>query len=1767
MRFLPICALAALALLSPRSAPAQETGPAAIEDDGGFLTRLIEGALSDTAREVRIQGFAGALSSRATIERLTIADGEGIWLDARDLALDWSRSALFAGRIEVEELTAGSIDVLRPPIPDPSLPSPEATPFALPDLPVSVRIGELRADRIALGPAILGEAVALEVAGTVTLEGGEGEARLAAQILEGSEGRLLFDASFSNATRILALDLDLQEAPGGIVARALDLPGLPSVALRVDGTGPIDDWRATVALATDGAPRVSGEVALQAVPSEGDLQARAFGLDIAGDVTPLVAPEAGAFFGPDLRLRAKGIRRGDGSVVVTSLGLSGAAVLLDGAAEIAPDGWPTRLSLAGRIAGEDGAPVPLPRSAATVRSVTLDVAFDAALGDEWTGSFVLEDFAGEGVTLPALTLAGSGTIRPPEAGEPGAFTAELDYAASGLAFADAGLAEALGSEIAGQVALLRPPEGGPLRVERLTLSGPGVEIAGSGSIAGPAEGGRIAFDVRLQAADLGRFAVLSGLDDLGGAADLAVVGGVRPLDGIFDVAIDGTTDGLRLGIAELDPLLAGAGRLRLAADRDETGTRLNALRIETPLVLAEADADITSGQSSARFDLAVADLGLSLPGLEGPGRLAGTFERDSVGQLLLAATADLPGATAALRAAQTLPAAGGEPVSLSLVADLDEAADYAPLLARLLPGLDPSGGLSIRAGGRVEADLSRLDIALDLVTRDLALGIDALDLLLAGEGEIGGRLARTGPGDFVVEGFRIETDLIAGTAEAAFRNGTGTANLDLSLADVAPLLPGLSGPARVTGTASPAPDGAVLLDLAATLPQGEARIDGRLDPARRGVFEGEVALDLPDLAPFAALAGRDLSGAAAATLSGRLLPDLSEFDLSARASTTDLALGLGPLDSLLAGEGRLSGRIARSADGALLAEGVEVETALLSGTADAAFDAAGRGTATLDLALADVAPLLPGLAGPGRLAGTVSPAPDGTLALDLEGAVPGATLALDGTLDPADGLAFAGDAEVVAADLAPWGPLLGRDLGGALTAAASGRVRPDLSELDLAFDARFRDLRLGLPALEPLLAGEGRATGRIARDAAGDLAATLSAQSPLAALAASGRFGATAGEGRFDLRIEQAGVILPGLPGPLTAQGTAARMPDGNLSIVATAGASGAQAVLDATVAPPEAGSAITGTARVSAANLAPFGALAGTGLAGSLEATIAGTLLPDLSSFDLSAQGTATALDPGIPALVPLLAGTGRFDLQIARQDGGPLRIGRLAATFPAFSLSAQGTDETVAFDARLADVALFAPDYPGPATATGTATFGPAGVALDAAVTGPGGIAGRVAGTVGPAGPSLGVTGTVPLGLANPVIEPRRLEGAATLDLRLEGGFAPANLSGTVTTAGARLADPALGVAVTDIAGTATLGGGTAQVQLSGALSAGGTLALAGSVGLVPPFVANLSATGTDLVIRDPALYTALASAQVTVTGPLAGGAAIAGTVLVDNAEIRVPTSGVGALGDLPPVFHIEPSLPVRQTLARADAARPRARDPGGAGAAAPFSLDLLLSAPARVFVRGRGLDAELGGTLRLTGTTAAVVPIGQFSLIRGRFDILGQRFVLTEGSATLQGAFVPFLRLVATTQARSGAQLSVILEGPADAPEVTFASSPELPQDEVLAQLLFGRSLDSITPFQAVQLAAAAAQLAGGGDGVVDRLRGGAGLADLDFTVGEDGGAAVRLGQYLTENIYTDVVVGTEQTTATINLDLTQDLTVRAGVTTAGETTLGIYFERDY
>src|SRR5690606_3963035 len=128
------------------------------------------------------------------------------------------------------------------------------------------------------------------------------------------------------------------------------------------------------------------------------------------------------------------------------------------------------------------------------------------------------------------------------------------------------------------------------------------------------------------------------------------------------------------------------------------------------------------------------------------------------------------------------------------------------------------------------------------------------------------------------------------------------------------------------------------------------------------------------------------------------------------------------------------------------------------------------------------------------------------------------------------------------------------------------------------------------------------------------------------------------------------------------------------------------------------------------------------------------------------------------------------------------------------------------------------------------------------------------------------------------------------------------------------------------------------------------------------------------------DGSLFVATLSGGLTLTGNLTGSPLLSGNVLVEQANIIVPES-LGGGAELIDVQHRRTPGPVQQTLDRARIDERTGMSAAGGGP--NLLLDINVNAPNQIFIRGRGLDAEVGGSVRLTGPLTAIHPVGAFSL----------------------------------------------------------------------------------------------------------------------------------------------------------------------------------------
>ncbi|KMK66177.1 translocation/assembly module TamB domain-containing protein [Puniceibacterium sp. IMCC21224] len=1594
---LPVAITAVLVVGAPIVAQTED-------EDRGYLQALLEDNLSGAGRDIRIKGFAGALSSQATIEELTIADDDGIWLTLREVRLDWNRAALLRGRISIAELSAQEILLPRLPTAGEDLPDPEAKPFSLPDLPVSVQIDLLEIARVTLGAPVIGIAAEVSLNGSASLAGGEGTADLTVERLDGATGTLALKGSFANETSVLAVDLSLIEGPNGLLATLTGLPDGPPLALTVKGEGPLDDFAADLGLSTEDVDRLTGRVTLAALPADAATPGRAFGARLAGDVRPLLEQEHRAFFGPDLSLTVSGDTFDDGRLVIDTLDLVSEAVRLQGNVALGPDKWPEIVALSGRLALPDGEPVllPVPGVDTRVNGVDLNVAYNAAEGDNWTADFAVDRLVRQDLSFDTATINGSGSLTRGEGSALGALAGQFDIVADGLSPTDPAFQAALGSSLNGVIAL-NWTEDAPLNITNLALRGDDYALTGVMSLSG-IQGDfnpTVTADVQVAAQDVSRFSDLAGRP-LGGAVDVTVVADAAPLSGTFDGTVSGSARNLKTGIAQADAVLAGETVLRVDMARDTTGVVLRDFEMSSPAADITAEGVLRTGATAARFTALLRDAGLVEPSLSGPARVQGT---------------------------------------------LDQAGDTWTLAA------------------------------------------DA-----------------TGPGGAVFDG-RVDVPLVDGK------------------------------PGRITATGS---------------------------------------LKADALSPFSTLAGRQLGGGFDLSGTGSFELETLFFNARVTGDTRDIRTGIPEADGLLRGPGQITLDASRDDNGIML-RNLDVSTNAASITGKGVL-ADQDSTAEFEATLVNTAVIAPGLSGPARLTGTLTQTGNDYL-LNAQGNGPGG-VALSGdvtatVIDRTLGL-IRGAGSLRATDLGAYAELAKRPLGGGLDITGSGSFDPTTQFFTATATGTTQDLKTGIAQADGLLTGSGRLNVDATRDADGISIRTLDVETDAAALSADGVIRDSGSVASFDAQIRDTALVVPGLTGSAQASGSLTQTGN-DYTLDVTASGPGGLAFGGEIVATVEDGTPglVRGSGEVSADSIAPYGALVNRPLRGGFDFTGSGQYHLTDQTFAVKLDGTAQNLGSGIAEADKLIAGSTTLTLDAERTEDGVLTIRTFDLANPQVSADASGryggADTALDFNAELGNLALFVPGFPGPVTARGSALAAGSDYRINADLTGPGGITAQVGGTVAPdaSQADLGITGAAALALINPFLEPNLITGQANFDLRLNGRPGLEALSGAVTASGATFVVPAARQSLSDINARIELAGGRANLDVDAAVTNGGRVRATGPVTLSAPFNGDLAIAINQVVAADPGLFETTLDGQLTLQGSLASTARLAGAIQLGPVEVRVPSTGGGVAGSSFALRHVNEPTASRLTRERAGLIEKQAGGgAGGGGSGVNYGLDLLIQAPSRIFIRGRGLDAELGGELRLGGTIQNIEPLGRFDLVRGRLDILGQRIALSEASIVLQGNLNPEIQVVAETS-RDDTTIQFVISGPVSEPEVSITSSPELPEDEVLAMLLFGRDVSEISAFQALRIAAAVNTLVGrGGNGIVDKLRMSFGVDDLDVQTAADGTTELRVGKYLTEKIYSDVTVDANGgSSINLNLQVTPNITARGSAGSDGNTGIGVFFEKDY
>ncbi|MGH6922350.1 MAG: hypothetical protein ACRED5_01145, partial [Propylenella sp.] len=564
---------------------AQESG------EKSTFVALIEDLISTPDRRISITGLEGAFSANPTMERLALSDREGVWLELEGVEVSWDRSALLDRMLHIESLRAQRVALLRKPNP-----SAESEPRGASGMPIAVSIDAISLPLIVLA-APIGVEAELAAAGSAQLT----EEALAAQLSvfrQDRAGTLTAELRLEPDANLLTADLTLEEPRGGLIAELLDLPNRPAVTARLSGTGPLDSWNATLEAAVSGEKVLDGKAAVSRVEAGYRVEA-----DMTASLERLAPPEYAALVAGESRLALDVMRSDDGAITIDGASLRSGGIDLSGSGALAPDLFPQRAIVALTLGQAGRGALPFAPGETSVASLRVDAELEEGTASPWRVGIVAEGVESSFGGFARLAVNASGEAKNLAQPSARSVSFRVSGALEAIAPRDPGFAAAIGPE-AQLAADGSWSAGGPARLDNLQL----VLKDAAASFAGTATAETFDGSFGVTVSDLSRFEFLT-RRALAGSAQLKADGSATR-SGRFDIKLAGDTVDLSLGIAALDPLLAGATRLAGGLARSEEGISFDNLVLSNDRMTAEVSGAFAEPNLDLTVAADVADLSL-----------------------------------------------------------------------------------------------------------------------------------------------------------------------------------------------------------------------------------------------------------------------------------------------------------------------------------------------------------------------------------------------------------------------------------------------------------------------------------------------------------------------------------------------------------------------------------------------------------------------------------------------------------------------------------------------------------------------------------------------------------------------------------------------------------------------------------------------------------------------------------------------------------------------------------------------------------------------------------------------------------------------------------------------------------------------------------------------------------------------------------------------------------------------------------------------------
>jgi translocation and assembly module TamB len=406
---------------------------------------------------------------------------------------------------------------------------------------------------------------------------------------------------------------------------------------------------------------------------------------------------------------------------------------------------------------------------------------------------------------------------------------------------------------------------------------------------------------------------------------------------------------------------------------------------------------------------------------------------------------------------------------------------------------------------------------------------------------------------------------------------------------------------------------------------------------------------------------------------------------------------------------------------------------------------------------------------------------------------------------------------------------------------------------------------------------------------------------------------------------------------------------------------------------------------------------------------------------------------------------------------------------------------------------------------------------------------------------------------------IEVFDLTGPAAIGADIGGTLANPTVRGALKADNARLESSVTGTVITNLVAQGRFEGPRLVFsKLGGQTPSGGSIAGSGDVTF------SEGKTLLDLSFNaSQALLLNRDDVAATVTGPLqvrssaGGGGTISGKLHLNSGRFTLGRASSAAA---------VPQLEVTHAgLDETDVIEPEQLH--------PWKLDMNL-AGGNLQVRGLGIRSTWTTDIHVGGFADSPAFTGRADLVRGDYEFAGRTFRLDRGIIRFRGESPPNPLLDIRAEAQvQGLDATVLVQGTGLHPEISFASNPPLPQDELLSRILFGTSITNLSAPEALQLASAVAALNSGTGSLdpINALRKAVGLDRLrvlpaDISTGQK--TSIAAGKYIGRKLYVEVITdGHEYSATRVEYEITRWLSVLSTVSTIGRAQASVRVSKDY